>query len=494
MATTYNFTMENSWTKGSMTISHTTAGKVTVKVKLWRPDGGTSYNNNASKNFYISIAGTKYYHTVTKVAGTSGVSFSSSKTVSLSDAGTASVAIVVDGTLSGTTFEITGNNSKTYSITNGTKATYAVKYNANGGSGAPASQTKTYGVSLTLRTEKPTRTGYTFQGWGTSASDTSVNYKAGGTYTANAAVTLYAIWKANTYTIKYNANGGSGAPASQTKTYGKTLTLSSTKPTRASETDEDGTITYTFRGWGTSAGATTVAYKAGGSYTANAGATLYAVWGNSRILNKYSITYDTGDSGFKIASQTKTDGTAITLSSVTPVWNGYTFTGWNTNADGSGTTYGVGATYSIDDDIILYAQWTPWTHTVAFNANGGSGVPSNVTKTSGVDLLIPETIPTRSGYIFRYWNTASNGSGTSYYPNEAYNYTQNGGTRTLYAVWVYLDILLYKTNKCAAIEFVETPDILGFGKGGIVYGTEFIEGGTMKFGQNQVCFAEIIEK
>ena len=94
-------------------------------------------------------------------------------------------------------------------------------------------------------------------------------YSRGATYTANAAITLYAVWKAVTYTVKYNANGGSGAPANQTKTHGTTLTLSSTKPTRAN---------YTFKGWGTSASATTKAYDAGASYTNNAAITLYAVW------------------------------------------------------------------------------------------------------------------------------------------------------------------------------------------------------------------------
>ena len=148
------------------------------------------------------------------------------------------------------------------------KANYNVSYNANGGSGAPSSQTKWYNETLTLSTAKPTRTGYTFQGWATSASG-SVAYASGANYTSNAKVTLYAVWKANTYTVKYDANGGTGAPSNQTKTHGTALTLSSTKPTKAN---------YTFKGWGTSASSTTVAYAAGASYTANAAVTLYAIW------------------------------------------------------------------------------------------------------------------------------------------------------------------------------------------------------------------------
>ena len=154
--------------------------------------------------------------------------------------------------------------------------TYIVKYDANGGGGAPSSQTKTYGQTLTLSNTKPTKAGHSFQGWATSASG-SVAYQSGANYTANAAVTLYAVWKANTYAVTYNANGGSGAPEGQTKTYGQALTLSNTKPTRAN---------YTFKGWATSAAATSVTYAAGASYTANAAVTLYAVWELSYVKPK----------------------------------------------------------------------------------------------------------------------------------------------------------------------------------------------------------------
>lgn len=147
-------------------------------------------------------------------------------------------------------------------------ATYTISYNANGGSSAPASHSKYYGENITLSDTKPKREGYSFLGWATSASD-SVAYAAGATYSGNANLTLYAKWQANTYTVSYNANGGSGAPANQTKTYGTALTLSSTKPTRAN---------YTFLGWATTKTAITAQYSAGGSYTANAAATLFAVW------------------------------------------------------------------------------------------------------------------------------------------------------------------------------------------------------------------------
>ena len=146
---------------------------------------------------------------------------------------------------------------------------YTVSYDANGGSGAPASQTKVQDKALTLSSAKPTRNGYSFVGWATSKSATSAQYQPGGTYTTNAAVTLYAVWKVTVYTISYDANGGSGAPASQTKTHDKALTLSSAKPTRNG---------YSFVGWATSKSAASAQYQPGGTYTANAAVTLYAVW------------------------------------------------------------------------------------------------------------------------------------------------------------------------------------------------------------------------
>lgn len=129
------------------------------------------------------------------------------------------------------------------SYATGALASHTVSYNANGGSGAPGSQTKWYGSILTLSSTKPTRTGHTFQGWATS-SNGGVSYQPGGQYGSDSNVTLYAVWKANTWTVSYNANGGSNAPANQTKTYGQNLTLSSTKPTK---TD------YNFKGWNTKA-------------------------------------------------------------------------------------------------------------------------------------------------------------------------------------------------------------------------------------------------
>lgn len=155
------------------------------------------------------------------------------------------------------------------------RPTYTVSYNANGGSGAPSNQTKQHDITLTLSSVKPTRDGYEFAGWGTSATDTGVKYSAGGQYTGNSNITLYAIWtNVAKLTLTYNANGGSGAPSSQTHLINTTSKISGVKPTRDK---------YVFLGWSTSSTATKATYIADGQYINNSftdgdTVTLYAVW------------------------------------------------------------------------------------------------------------------------------------------------------------------------------------------------------------------------
>ena len=160
----------------------------------------------------------------------------------------------------------------TFNVTVPAWTSYTVQYNANGGTGAPGKQTKWKDQTLTISSTKPTRTGYSFQGWALTKTDADAGdwyYQPGGSCGKNENLTLYAVWKANTYAVNYNANGGTGAPGKQTKTYGVTLKLSSTKPTKTN---------YNFLGWGTSSTATKAEYDPGDSYTANSAITLYAVW------------------------------------------------------------------------------------------------------------------------------------------------------------------------------------------------------------------------
>jgi uncharacterized repeat protein (TIGR02543 family) len=194
---------------------------------------------------------------------------------------TSAYSVTIKVTTKNTYTGSSGSKSVTFTVPALTK--YTITYNANGGSGAPGATYKYYGQNSTLSSTKPTRTGYTFLGWSMSSTATSATWAAGGTYSTNASDTLYAVWKANTYTITYNANGGSGAPSSQTKTYDKALILTSTKPTRTH---------YTFLGWSTSSTATAATYAAGASFDTNitSNTTLYAVWKEAYIPPSIKIT------------------------------------------------------------------------------------------------------------------------------------------------------------------------------------------------------------
>ena len=463
-------------TGGTVTRTSATQYKVTINVS-WK-----TYWDGAQTNYGMSASsgGTTK---VISAFGTKRSSGSSSFTGTYSISGNGSATKTITVTFKNYEEDWQGNvtesatKSVSFSVSVPAWTSYTVKYNANGGSSAPSNQTKWKDQTLKLSTTKPTRTGYTFQGWGTSSSDTSVDYASGANYTANASVTLYAIWKINTYAVKYNANGGSGAPSAQTKTYGKTLTLSSTIPTRTS-IDDNGTITeYTFRGWATSSTSTSVAYKAGASYTTNAAVTLYAVWSSTVSTSLYDVSYNT-NGGSEVISQVKTKGKTLVLRKTIPVKNGYTFAGWGLSADSTTVSYNAGGNYTSDEDVVLYAIWSPWTHTVVFDANGGVGdVPASFVKTTGVDnVVIPDSSLTQKNYVFKYWSTQPSGSGgTNYRAGDGYTTTKDGGTVTLYAIWDATNILLYKTGECKAGEFIE-GDTFGFYRDGTVHYVQFVEG------------------
>ncbi len=145
--------------------------------------------------------------------------------------------------------------------------TYTVSYNANTGTGAPSAQTKTHGISLTLSATTPTRTGYTFKEWNTTQNGTGTSYALGASYTANASVTLYAQWTANTYTVTFDANGGECDTASKTVTFDSAYGTLPT-PIRPG---------YVFAGWYTSANGGTQVLESTKVSTVGSH-TLYAIW------------------------------------------------------------------------------------------------------------------------------------------------------------------------------------------------------------------------
>lgn len=149
-----------------------------------------------------------------------------------------------------------------------------VYFDANGGSSAPSTLKRHWGEVVYIPATLPTRYGYTFNGWTKTQGSSNINYSPGDPIGDDADVTLYAVWSQNvtkTWSIIYNANGGSNAPAKQTANVGQSITITYSKPTRSG---------YTFLGWSTWSGATEpeTAYTPGYSYMSDYNLTLYAVW------------------------------------------------------------------------------------------------------------------------------------------------------------------------------------------------------------------------
>jgi hypothetical protein len=163
---------------------------------------------------------------------------------------------------------------------------------------------------------------------------------------------------------------------------------------------------------------------------------LYAQWTRNSFAVAYNANSATG--GTLPGNQTKTYGIDLTLATNSGglAKTGSTFAGWNTVADGSGTTYAAGATYATDSSVTLYALWTPNTFSVSYNANGATGgiVPGNQAKTYGVDLTLATNSGSlvKTGSTFAGWNTAADGSGMAYAPGSTYHLD---AAITLYAVW-----------------------------------------------------------
>ncbi len=328
-----------------------------------------------------------------------------------------------------------------------TANTYTVSFNANGGSGGQsANVTATYNSAMPgISTTKPTRAGYTFQGWyDTSAASGGTQYYTAActsarSYNKTSNTTLYARWSGNTIRTTWNPNGGTidGATGEHYRdtTYAAGLTLNNVgwpvwDAPRIAKTG------YTFLGWYTAASGGTRVTTATALPTANT--TYYAHW----QANTYTINYHSRG-GTYLGNQVVTYDGRFSFWNVAGQSTGYTGKGWATSAWQSRPTYGFGATINniaTGGTVNLYLAETPNTYTVSFNANGGSGGQSaNVTATYDANMPgISTTKPTRTGYTFQgWWDTSAASGGTQYYTAacaSARTWNKTSGA-TLYARW-----------------------------------------------------------
>ena len=307
---------------------------------------------------------------------------------------------------------------------------YTVKYDANGGQGAPTSQIKYKGKTLTLSTKIPTRSGYDFEGWAISKTSKNVAYKSGGRYVQDRNITLYAVWKTKIYKVVYNAKGGISAPEPQIKTHGKRMTITKDIPKKAG---------YDFMGWSVYTTGNTVKYKPGDAYTIDKDITLYAVW-KEKV---YKIIYDANMGTGAPKAQSKKHGEKVNLSSKVLQRTGYKFEGWSTSKRATEAMYLPGAVYSKNASVRLYAVWKPNTYKVIYNLNGGKGGPEEQQKKYGMPLVLSTKTPSKSGYVFLGWGKTKDSTTISYKPGEIYSTNK---ALNLYALWGKQKVATYNDN------------------------------------------------
>lgn len=220
------------------------------------------------------------------------------------------------------------------------------------------------------------------------------------------------------FTITLNNNG---TISTKTKNYNVNLTLPI--PTRTG---------YTFGGWYTEPNGkgTRCSGASGNIYSSNSAATLYAKW----TIDTYSVKLNAEGGNVSQTSLTKTYNVSLTLP--IPTRTGYSFGGWYTGKNGTGTLYN--SPYTQNSSIILYAYWTPRTFTASFNINGGTGdTPTDITVTYNTNFIFPSNENfERTDYDFLGWSTSSNDTTAKYFPGESnsiiWTLAQN---TTFYAIW-----------------------------------------------------------
>lgn len=354
---------------------------------------------------------------------------------------TVSASGVVTAKAPGTvTIAVSTFNGKTDTITLTVRQPYTLNFNANGGSCSTSSKTA-YSGNPVGSLPTATRTGYTFIGW-FRATGESAQVTDSTAITSSSSVTVYAHWRANPYTVLFNANGGTVSTSSKTVTFDSSY---GDLPTATRDY-------YFFNGWFTAAN--------GGSQITNSTKvtitstqTLYAHWSPYPL----TVTFNTNLSGATCSTATKTCYVDTAIGTLpTPSKTGYTFNGWFTSASG-GTQVAATQTYANDSAVTLYAHWTKITYTVTLNNQSATTAGSTSVKAT-YDTAMPSiTKPARTGYTFGGYYTAQNGGGTQYYTAagaSARNWNIASNT-TLYAYWTgpnnYTYNIVYKSSNGTAL-------------------------------------------
>ena len=317
-------------------------------------------------------------------------------------------------------------------------------YHGNGATGGnTAAQSGKTGDELTTNANGFTRDGYTFVRWDTAKDGSGTAYGEGkngvGRYTMKPTGNdLYAIWQANPANIRYRDDwGATGSTPDTTGVTGQNVTIAQNGFTRPG---------YTFTGWARDR-RTDPSLQPGGRYTLTPGTTtLWAQW----KADPAHLIYNSNSGS---TSQTRrTDGVVdqtLTVIANPFTRSGYTFTGWNTQADGRGKAYAAGNGFRLVADAksnpvntsVLYAQWRINRVALKFNPNGGTGGYPDITVDAFTTVTIPadakEPKVSRPGFRFTGWAMKPTpGAGdTILGPGNGTVSMPDRGSITVYAQW-----------------------------------------------------------
>ncbi len=254
-------------------------------------------------------------------------------------------------------------------------------------------------------------------------------------------ITLNVSEAVTSYTVSFNSNGGSSSPSSQTVTSGSTITL----PSPGSKSG------YTFDGW---YDGSSYAGGSGSSYKVSKNVTLTASWSLEVIYYTHNLYYDAnGGSGAPSSQSSRitSSGTDFTVSSTVPSKSGHTFLGWSKSSTASSPSYYAGSSVHVNGNssVTLYAVWqqNTYSHTLYYDANGGSGAPSTQSSTNTSNthsFTIPSVIPKKDYHTFLGWSEDRNAISPSYYSGDRISVSANS-SRTLYAVWQIVSIEIIST-------------------------------------------------
>lgn len=300
--------------------------------------------------------------------------------------------------------------------------TYEVKYKKNGGSGTNKTDKVTAGSKHKFRANTTfTKKGYTLSKWNTKKDGSGTSYKCGKQVTIKKDITVYAQWKANTYTVNFDSKGGSSV-SSKTVTYDAAYGSMAT-PAKTG---------YTFAGWYTAEIEGTQITEST-TVTITSEQTLYAHW----TANDYTLAYNT-QGGDVLDGKTVTYGEKYGALPE-PVREGYTFTGWYTAVNG-GTQVTSDTEVTTAEYHTLYAHWNEHSYTIQYHPDNVTaiGTMTSHTQKYSQKVILNMNQYVREGYHFGGWSTQKNGGGTIYAAGQEVSQltTIDNQVVILYAIWL----------------------------------------------------------